>query len=75
MSERWTVRPKHVDGGATTWRVHDEQDAGRSVAEFAEEDAARAHAARLAEGPFDWDEQEAWQDPDDEGEDDDRASS
>ncbi|MEX1165240.1 MAG: hypothetical protein WEB03_16835 [Nitriliruptor sp.] len=70
MNERWVVRPKHVDGGATIWRVHDGNDAGRPVAEFAEEDAARAHATRLAEGPFDWDEQEAWQDPDDEDEDD-----
>ena len=32
------------------------------VAHFAERADAEAHAARLEQGPFDWDEQERWQD-------------
>jgi hypothetical protein len=70
VTQRWTVQPKHDRrGGVTAWRVHDAEDADRPVAEFADEEAARAHADRLAEGPFDWDEQEAWQDPDDDEDD------
>ncbi len=69
MSQRWQVVPKQDRRGDTTiWRVHDQQDAGRPVAEFRDEAAARAHAERLAEGPFDWDEQEAWQDDDEDDE-------
>jgi hypothetical protein len=64
MGGRWTVELDHDRRGNPRWRVHDQEDAGRPVAEFADEDAARAHAARLAEGPFDVDEQEAWQDDD-----------
>jgi hypothetical protein len=58
MTERWTVRPEHDHGGTTRWHVHDAQDADRSVAEFDDEVAARAHAERLAGGPFDLDEQD-----------------
>ena len=58
MTDRWTVQPKHEQGGATTWRVHDAEDSGRPVAEFDDEAAARAHAERLAAGPFDLDEQD-----------------
>jgi hypothetical protein len=66
---RWRVAPKELRDGRIQWRVHDEEDAGRPVAEFGDEQAARAHARRLAEGPFDWDEQEAWQE-EEEDEDD-----
>lgn len=69
MSERWTVAPRERRWRSTTWRVHDQEDAGRPVAEFPDEAAARAHADRLAQGPFDWDEQEAWQDDEDEDDD------
>lgn len=70
MSTRWRVQ-EHTDRrGRPLWKVHDQEDRGRPVAEFRDADAARAHAERLAEGPFDLDEQEAWQD-DDEDEDDD----
>jgi hypothetical protein len=70
VSARWTVEPDEQRDGTTRWRVHDQQDAGRPVAEFASQDAARAHVARLSEGPFDLDEQEAWQDEDDEDDED-----
>lgn len=58
MTARWSVRPKHVDGEPTRWRVHDAEDQDRYVAEFDDEAAARAHADRLAAGPFDLDEQD-----------------
>ena len=64
MSERWRV---YDDGTErrTPWVVRDAQDRhGPPVAAFATREEAEAHAARLAEGPFDWDEQEAWQDDD-----------
>jgi hypothetical protein len=70
MTDRWLVAPRTRKDGRTHWLVHDQDDRGRPVAEFDDEVAARAHAQRLAEGPFDWDEQEAWQDPDDEDDDD-----
>lgn len=69
MSARWRVE-RHTDRrGRPLWKVHDGQDRGRPVAEFRDEEAAHAHAERLAEGPFDLDEQEAWQDDEDEDQD------
>jgi hypothetical protein len=74
VSGRWRVQHHETRRGASRWRVHDQEDAGRPVAEFADEAAAVAHAERLAAGPFDWDEQENWQDDeDDEDEDDSRV--
>lgn len=64
MTDRWRVDTRTRKDGRTLWVVHDDQDRGRPVAEFDDEEAARAHAVRLAEGPFDWDEQEAWKDDD-----------
>lgn len=58
MSARWSVRPQHVDGAPTRWRVHDAEDRDRPVADFDDEAAARAHAERLAAGPFDLDAQD-----------------
>lgn len=64
MSERWQVRHDGTDR-RTPWVVRDTEDRGGTpVAAFATEAEARAHAERLAQGPFDWDEQEAWQEPD-----------
>jgi hypothetical protein len=71
VTGRWRVEHHTDRRGASLWKVHDGQDRGRPVAEFRDEEAAHAHVERLAEGPFDWDEQEAWQD-EDEDEDDDR---
>jgi hypothetical protein len=65
VSERWQVAHDTDRRGRSRWRVLDGDDRSRPVAEFDAEGPARAHAARLAEGPFDLDEQEAWQDEDD----------
>lgn len=59
---RFEVRARERDGRIHDYQVIDHEDADRPVATFDEHDAAAAHAARLNEGPFDWDEQEAWQD-------------
>lgn len=48
--------------GGAGYRVVDTEDGDRPVAEFRERQAAEDHAERLEEGPFDLDEQEAWQD-------------
>lgn len=66
MSERWQIRPDADRRGRVVWKVLDRDDASRPVAEFADEAAARAHAERLGQGPFDLDEQTAWQDDEDE---------
>lgn len=69
VEERWKVVPQTRVDGRTRWLVTDAQDRDRPVASFDDEGAARAHARRLAEGPFDWDEQEAWKDEDEEEDD------
>lgn len=42
--------------------VVDTESSDLPVAEFDTREAAQAHVERLAQGPFDWDEQEAWKD-------------
>ncbi|MTV25346.1 hypothetical protein FTX61_07990 [Nitriliruptoraceae bacterium ZYF776] len=66
MSERWKVVRDWTSGGEQRWFVRDATDHDREVARFATRDEAQAHVDRLREGPFDWDEQEAWQDDEDE---------
>ena len=74
MSERWRIEVRRDGDGGTRYAVRDAEDAhGPPVAEFATQDEAREHVARLSEGPFDWDEQEAWQDPDAEPDDEDAS--
>lgn len=64
MSERWHVTQDTDRRGEVVWKVLDRDDQSRPVAEFPDEAAARAHAERLGQGPFDLEEQEAWQDED-----------
>ena len=66
MSEqRWRIEVRREEGGQPRYAVRDTHDAhGPPVAEFADEAEARQHVVRLSGGPFDWDEQTAWQDPD-----------
>lgn len=60
---RFVVRERErAVSGAPQYLVVDSEDRYRPVAEFDGHDAATAHAKRLNEGPFDWDEQDAWQD-------------
>lgn len=70
MSTRWKVERDWTGAGEARWFVRDSEAGDREVARFATEAEARAHAQRLGEGPFDWDEQEAWQDEDDDEEED-----
>jgi hypothetical protein len=49
---------------ASEFLVVNPDDQHRPVASFPDRAAADAHAAKLNAGPLDWDEQEAWQDPD-----------
>lgn len=69
MAERWRLRPRERPDGRVVWQVIDGEDRDRPVATFDDQAAAQAHARRLAEGPFDWDEQQAWQDDEDDDED------
>ena len=65
MSERFVVAERSPGvPGDTVYLVLDTNDKSRPVAQFADRAAAEAHAARLAAGPFDWDEQDAWRDDD-----------
>jgi hypothetical protein len=64
VSQRWQVAQDTDRHDRTVWKVLDRDDHSRPVAEFPDEAAARAHADRLGQGPFDLDEQEAWQDDD-----------
>lgn len=66
---RWQIRPRELADGRVEWQVTDAEDRERAVASFATAEEAQAHAQRLAEGPFDWDDQAAWQDPDDDDDD------
>lgn len=60
---RFIVRERERSvSGRAQYLVVDAEDAHRPVAEFDDREAAQAHADRLAEGPFDWDEQDAWKD-------------
>lgn len=60
---RFVVRDRErAVSGRPQYLVVDTEDRHRPVAEFDDRDAAEAHAQRLAEGPFDWDEQDAWHD-------------
>jgi hypothetical protein len=59
---RFEVRPRERDGRIHDYQVLDHEDADRPVATFDDQEEAAAHAARLNEGPFDWDEQGAWKD-------------
>jgi hypothetical protein len=68
VSERWQVSTGTDRRGEVVWKVLDRDDRSRPVAEFGDEAAARAHADRLGQGPFELDEQEAWQDEEDEDE-------
>jgi hypothetical protein len=61
VSQRWQVVQDTDRHHRTVWKVVDRDDQHRPVAEFPDEQAARAHADRLGQGPFDLDEQEAWQ--------------
>jgi hypothetical protein len=70
VSERWQVTTGTDRRGEAVWKVLDRDDGSRPVAEFADEAAARAHADRLGQGPFELDEQEAWQDDEDDEDDD-----
>lgn len=58
--------------GRPQFLVVDTEDEHRPVAEFDDREQAQAHADRLNEGPFDWDEQDAWKD---EWDDDDRGAA
>lgn len=63
MSGKFVVRRRSDDvRGSGDFLVVNVEDAGRPVAEFSDEDAARAHADKLNQGPLDLDEQEAWKD-------------
>lgn len=68
---RFRVVSGHDLRGRAEYLVVDAEDGDRPVAEFAERGAAEDHAARLNQGPLDWDEQEAWQD---EWDEDDRGA-
>lgn len=59
---RFEVRERELASGHTEFLVVDAEDDLRPVAEFGDRDAAEAHAAKLEDGPLDWDEQEAWKD-------------
>lgn len=62
---RFEVRQRDRTGSdRTEFLVVDNDDGSRPVASFDDRAAAEAHAERLAEGPFDWDEQDAWNDDD-----------
>ena len=60
---RFVVRERErAVSGRPQYLVVDTEDRHRPVATFDDRDEAQAHADRLAEGPFDWEEQEAWKD-------------
>ena len=59
---RFQIREREHPGGASRFAVVDTESNELPVAEFDTREQAQAHADRLAQGPFDWDEQEAWQD-------------
>lgn len=60
---RFIVRERErAVSGNPQFLVVDTEDDHRPVAEFGERDPAQAHADRLNQGPFDWDEQDAWKD-------------
>ena len=64
---RFEVRERSKTGqGSPEYLVVNTEDKDRPVAEFDNREDAQAHADRLEQGPFDWDEQEQWQDEDDE---------
>lgn len=73
---RWQIDVETDSDGRQRFKVRDRDDRhGPPVAEFASEREARDHVEHLGSGPFDWDEQRAWQDPDDEDDDDQSRSS
>jgi hypothetical protein len=49
-------------GGTPRFGVVDTESNDLPLAEFTSRELAQAHADRLAQGPFDWDEQAAWKD-------------
>lgn len=68
---RFVVRERERTGrSGSEFLVLDTDHDDLPVAQFDTRDAAESHALRLAQGPFDWDEQEAWKDPWDEDDDD-----
>ncbi|HEX9767241.1 MAG TPA: hypothetical protein VGA36_10795 [Nitriliruptorales bacterium] len=62
MSRFKVIERESTLGTGPRFAVVDSQNNDLPVAEFATREAAQAHADRLAQGPFDWDEQEAWKD-------------
>lgn len=59
---RFVVQQREKVSGRPRYLVVDTEDRSRPVASFDDREAAQAHADRVNAGPFDWDEQEAWQD-------------
>ncbi len=59
---RFVVRGRERTDGRPEYVVEDTESGHRPVAEFADRQAAEAHAAKLDAGPLDWDDQEAWKD-------------
>lgn len=49
------------------YAVVDTENRDMPVAHFSKRDEAEAHVKKLESGPFDWDDQEAWQEDDDWG--------
>ncbi len=66
------VEGEHVADGKPKYAVVDTQWKDLPVAHFSSREDAEAHIDKLESGPFDWDDQEAWQD---EWDDEDRSSS
>lgn len=68
---RFQVRAEETIGRARPrYAVVDTENRDLPVAHFDHREDAEAHAGRLEQGPFDWDEQEAWQDEWEDDEDD-----
>ena len=62
MATRFRVVEQEGLRGQPRFAVVDTEARDLQVAHFTERGDAEAHAARLERGPFDWDEQERWQD-------------
>lgn len=60
---RFVVRERPRPGrAATEYLVVDTDNSDLPVASFDDRGSAEEHVERLAAGPFDWDEQDQWQD-------------
>ncbi len=64
MARFKVVERERIRDAKPQYAVVDSENRDMPVAHFSSRREAEAHVEKLESGPFDWDEQEAWQDDD-----------